>query len=236
MTDLYRLGRPEDLGPAFREQAADPARAAIISVDMQNADCAAKLRNRPLEAKPENDKYRYFYDRLSQVAIPNQQKLHAAARELGMENIYVIIESLTKDGRDRGIDHKASFINNPRGSWEAQVIDEVAPAEDDIIVRKTASGPFGSTNLDYILRNMGFQYLIVFGVLSDQCVENTVRAAGDLGYLVTLVPDACATYSPERQLASERGIKGYCRIRSTEALLAEFSQTAQGATGKQERK
>jgi ureidoacrylate peracid hydrolase len=224
MTDLNRLGRPEDLGPKFREQSIIPARTAIISVDMQNADCAAKLRNGLLDATPENDKYRYFYSRLSEVAIPNQQKIHAASRKLRIENIYVIIESLTKDGRDRGIDHKASLINNPRGSWEARVIDEVAPAEDDIIIRKTASGPFGSTNLDYVLRNMGFQYLIVFGVLSDQCVENTVRAAGDLGYLVTLVPDACATYSAERQAASERGIKGYCRIRTTEALLAEFSQ------------
>jgi ureidoacrylate peracid hydrolase len=229
MTDLYRVGRPEDLGPAFREQRIDPARTAIISIDMQNADCAAKLRNRPLDAKPENDKYRYFYDRLSQVAIPNQQKIHAASRKLGIENIYVIIESLTRDGRDRGIDHKASLINNPRGSWEAGVIDEVAPAEDDIIIRKTASGPFGSTNIDYVLRNMGFQYLIVFGVLSDQCVENTVRVAGDLGYLVTLVPDACATYSAERQVASERGIKGYCRIRTTEVLLAEFSEAVRGA-------
>lgn len=235
MNDLYRFGRPENLGPAFRERAVDPARTAIISVDMQNCDCAAKLRNRPLDSDPANDKYRYFYDRLSGIAIPNQQKIHAAAREFGIENIYVIIESLTRDGRDRGIDHKASLINNPRGSWEAAIIDEVAPADDDIIIRKTASGPFGSTNLDYVLRNMGFQYLIVFGVLSDQCVENTVRGAGDLGYLVTLVPDACATYSEERQAASERGIKGYCRIRSTNALLAELAQSARTLTGGPER-
>ncbi|MDY0884970.1 cysteine hydrolase family protein [Dongia soli] len=223
MSDLYRFGRPEDLGPAFREQAIDPQRTAIISVDMQNADCSAKVRNKARD-DAEKTKYSYFHDRLTRLVIPNQQKIHAAARKLGMENIYVVIESLTRDGRDRGIDHKASFINNPRGSWQAAVIDEVAPAEDDIIIRKTASGPFGSTNLDYVLRNMGFQYLVIFGVLSDQCVENTVRGAADLGYLVTLVPDACATYTEERQSASERGIKGYCRIRSTEQLLSELSQ------------
>lgn len=226
MSDLYPVGRPEDLGPTFREQTIDPARTALISVDMQNSDCAAKLRNGAPDRDPEKSKYSYFYDRLSRLAIPNQQKIHAAARKLGIENIYVVIESLTRDGRDRGIDHKASLINNPRGSWEAAIIDEVAPADDDIIIRKTASGPFGSTNLDYVLRNMGFQYLIVFGVLTDQCVENTVRGAGDLGYLVTLIPDACATYTEERQIASERGVKGYCRIRSTEAMLEEFSKFA----------
>ncbi|WP_374380741.1 isochorismatase family cysteine hydrolase [Dongia sp.] len=212
--------RPEILGPAYRQRAIVPAKTALISVDMQNADCAASKRH---ANTPESAKYRYFYDRLDNLAIPNQQRLHAATRKLGIENIYVTIESLTKDGRDRGIDHKASFINNPRGSWEAQVIDEVAPADDDIIVRKTASGPWGTTNLDYILRNMGFEYLIVFGVLSDQCVENTVRGGGDLGYLVTLVPDACATYTPERQTFSEAAIKGYCRQRSTEELLAELA-------------
>ena len=43
-------------------------------------------------------------------------------------------------------------------SWKAKVIDEVAPAEDDIIIRKTAFGP---GNLDYVLRNMGLSYLVV---------------------------------------------------------------------------
>jgi len=222
MTTYTPSEAPEIMGPVFRQQRIDPRHAAIISVDMQNADCAAKLRHRTLGEGPENDGYRYFYDRLDRLAIPNQQRIHLASRAKAIENIYVIIESLTLDGRDRGIDHKASLIHNPRGSWEAKVIDEVAPAEDDIIIRKTASGPFGSSNLDYVLRNMGINYLVVFGVLSDQCVENTVRVAADLGYLVTLVPDACATYGTERQAASERGIKGYCRIRTTDELLKEL--------------
>lgn len=220
MTKPSHPDSPEILGPAYRQQRIVPAKTALISVDMQNADCAATKRR---DRSPDTEKYHYFYDRLDTVTIPNQQRLQLAARKLGIENIYIIIESLTLDGRDRGIDHKASFINNPRGSWDAKVIDEVAPAEDDIVIRKTASGPFGTTNLDYILRNMGFEYLIVFGVLSDQCVENTVRGAGDLGYLVTLVPDACATYTPERQAFSEQAIKGYCRQRSTDELLAEFA-------------
>lgn len=217
---MTKPNSPEALGPAYRQQAIIPAKTAIISVDMQNADCAAKKRN---DRSAGTEKYHYFYDRLDKVTIPNQRRLQAAARQLGIENIYIIIESLTLDGRDRGIDHKASFINNPRGSWDAQVIEEVAPAADDIVIRKTASGPWGTTNLDYILRNMGFEYLIVFGVLSDQCVENTVRGGGDLGYLVTLVPDACATYTPERQTFSEAAISGYCRQRSTDELLAEFA-------------
>ena len=75
MTTEKFSGAPEALGPAYREQPIIPAQAAIISVDMQNADCAARLRHRALGAGPENDGYRYFYDRLERLAIPNQQKI-----------------------------------------------------------------------------------------------------------------------------------------------------------------
>ncbi|QEX16602.1 isochorismatase [Hypericibacter terrae] len=231
MTYVIRPDSPEAMGPRYRERAIVPARTALLSVDMQNADCAAKVRHRPLEPTPKNDGYRYFYDRLEKLVIPNQRRLQAATRKMGIENIYIVIESLTRDGRDRGIDHKASQMHYPRGSWEAAVIDEVAPEEDDIIIRKTASGPFGTTNLDYLLRNMGFDQIIVFGVLSDQCVENTVRVGGDLGYLVTLVTDCCATYSQERQDFSERAIKGYCRQRTTDQLIAELADVAKSGPG-----
>jgi biuret amidohydrolase len=225
---LYRPTEPpEVLGPRYREQALEPKRTALISVDMQNDDCSRKKRQGPVAAGPEGAEKRYFFDRLERMVIPNQQKLQAATRRLGIENIYVIIESLTKDGRDRGLDHKASFINYPRGSWEAQIIEELAPADDDIVIRKTASGPFGTTNIDYVLRALDIRQLIVFGVLSDQCVESTVRSAADYGFLVTLVGDACATYSQERQDNSLKAIKGYCRIRTTEELLAELAELAE---------
>jgi ureidoacrylate peracid hydrolase len=58
--------------------------------------------------------------------------------------------------------------------------------------------------------------------LTDQCVESAVRDACDLGYLVTLVTDACATLSQERHEATLRAIRGYCRQRTTDQLLAEL--------------
>jgi ureidoacrylate peracid hydrolase len=233
MTVFIPTEPPEVLGPRFREHAVDLRRTALISVDMQNADCAAKKRHGPVPEGPAGEGYRYFHDRLDRVAIPNQRRLHAATRALGVENIYVIIESLTLDGRDRGLDHKISLIHNPRGSWEAQVIEEVAPAEDDIIIRKTASGPFGTTNLDYVLKALDIRHLIVFGVLTDQCVENTVRVGGDLGYLVTMVDDASATYSQVRHDNALSAFKGYCRVRTTDALLAELDALRHMPPGEQ---
>ena len=85
--------------------------------------------------------------------------------------------------------------------------------------------------MDYVLRNLGVRYLILCGVLTDQCVESAVRDACDLGFLVTLVPDACATYSQDRHENSLTAIKGYCRQRETDAVLAEIAEL----TGKSEK-
>jgi ureidoacrylate peracid hydrolase len=61
---------------------------------------------------------------------------------------------MTRDGRDRSLDYKISDIDVPRGSWEAQVLDEIAPVEDEMIFRKTSSSVFISTNIEYVLRNL----------------------------------------------------------------------------------
>ena len=149
--------------------------------------------------------------------------LRAAARRAGMEVLYTTIESLTLDGRDRSLDHKITGFNVPRGSFGAQVIEELAPGEDEIRIPKTSSSVFVSTNIDYVLRNLGVAQLVVAGVLTDQCVESAIRDACDTGYLVTQATDACATYTPERQAASLAAVCGYCRQRTVAELIAELA-------------
>ena len=103
------------------------------------------------------------------------------------------------------------------------MLDEIAPVDDEMVFRKTSSNVFISTKIDYVLRNLGVRSLIVAGIMTDQCVESAVRDACDLGYLVTLVTDACTTDSAERHEQSLIGIRGYCRQRRTEELLAEIT-------------
>jgi len=158
------------------------------------------------------------------VAVPNMQRLQAACRRARVEVLYTVIESLTKDGRDRSLDHKISGISVPRGSWDAKVLDEIAPAGDEIVLPKTSSSVFISTNLDYVLRNLGVRSLAVAGVLTDQCVDSAVRDACDLGYLVTTVTDACATHSQERHDSSLRNARGYSRQRRTAEVVAEIER------------
>jgi ureidoacrylate peracid hydrolase len=136
--------------------------------------------------------------------------------------MYTTIESLTKDGRDMSLDYKITGFNVPRGSWDGKVIDQIAPGDDEIWLPKSSSSVFVSTHIDYILRNLGVRQVVISGLITDQCIESAVRDACDLGYLVTLVPDACATYSEERHQHSLDEIKGYCRQRTTDEVLAEL--------------
>ena len=194
-----------------REVPIDPIHAALLIIDLQNYCFNEKA-----------DVSEYFRQSFRKTVLPNIQRLQSACRRAGIEVVYSVIENMTRDGRDRSLDYKISGIDVARGSWDAQIVDEIAPGDDEMVFRKTSSNVFISTNIDYVLRNLGVRSLMVAGVMADQCVESAVRGACDLGYLVTLVTDACTTKTAERHKQSLIGIRGYCRQRTTEELVSEI--------------
>lgn len=200
-----------------------PKESALLFVDVQNF--AAHPDGGEFQGLSKADfkaRYGWFFERLASDVVPNMVKIQAACRSAGVEVLYTTIESLTRDGRDRSLDYKITGFNVPRGSWDARVIDELAPGEDEICFPKTSSSVFISTNIDYVLRNLGVRQLVISGLLTDQCVESAIRDACDLGYLVTQVTDACATCTQDRHDHSLSAIKGYCRQVTTKTLLAEL--------------
>jgi len=210
-------------GAPSREVEIDPAHAALLFIDVQNYTARRDggtyrgLGESEIEAR-----FGFFFQTMRRVAVPNMQLLQKACRRGGIEVLYTVIESLTRDGRDRSLDYKISNIHVPKGAWDAQMLTEIAPTADEIVIPKTSSSVFISTNIDYVLRNLGVRSLILAGILTDQCIDSAVRDACDLGYLVTLITDACATGSRERHDNSLRAIKGYCRQRTTDEFLAEI--------------
>ena len=207
-----------------REVPIDPAHAALLFVDVQNYACRPDGGEYAGLSQADRDaRYGDFFRSLRDTAVPNMRKLQAACRQARIEVLYTVIEALTKDGRDQSLDYKISRLFVPRGSWDALVLSDIAPAGDEIVLPKTSSSVFISTNIDYVLRNLGVRSLIVAGVLTDQCVDSAVRDACDLGYLVTVPTDACATLSTERHEWSLRNNRGYCRQVTTEALVEEIS-------------
>jgi ureidoacrylate peracid hydrolase len=207
-----------------RELPVDPAHAGLLIVDVQNY-CAHPQGGewRGLGAAAFAQKGGYLFRSLHETVLPNLARLLAACRAAHIEIVYSVIENLTRDGRDRSLDYKISGIDVPPGSFDAQVPAEIAPGPDEIVLRKTSSDVFVSTNLDYVLRNLGVHFLIVAGLLTDQCVESAVRHACDLGYRATLATDACATLGPERHEQSLAALRGYCRQRRTAEILAEIA-------------
>jgi ureidoacrylate peracid hydrolase len=208
---------------ATRDVPLVPDRAALLFIDVQNFSCRRKGSEfEGLSDAEFQDRYGWFLEHIARESLPNMARLQARCRASGVEVLYTVIENLTQDGRDRSLDYRITGFNVPKGSWDAQVLSEIAPEGDEIVLPKTSSNVFVSTNIDYVLRNMGKRQLVVAGFITDQCVSSAVRDACDLGYLVTLVTDACASYTPERHSQALAELQGYCRLVTTDALCAEL--------------
>lgn len=202
-----------------RETDYSRADTAILFVDMQKIYCTPGID----PGHPEFGADHYYHRRLRDLVIPNQQRLLAAARATGVQVLHTIIEALTEDCRDISLDHRLSGIMMPKGHPLAAPIDELAPIANEIVFPKSSSGVFNSTNIDYILHNLGIRKLIVAGVVTDQCVDMAVRDAADRGYLVAVPGDACATYTEARHDGALKAYGGYCWVTDTTTLVARLN-------------
>ena len=211
--------------PTSREIPIEPAHTALLYVDVQRYNCTWDGGEYAgLTDGEKQRRYGYFFQTLRDSALPNMVLLQRACRRARIEVTYTVIESQTLDGRDRSLDYKITGFNVPKGSPDALMVEELSPVGDEITFPKTSSSVFISTNIDYVLRNLGVRYLIIAGCLTDQCVDSAVRDACDLGYLVTVPTDACVTQSAERQESSLRNNRGYCRQITTRELVAEIER------------
>ena len=84
-----------------------------------------------------------------------------------------------------------------KGSWAADIVDELRPESGDIRVDKYRMSGFWDTPLDSILRNLGIITMLFAGVNLDQCVMCTLQDANFLGYDCILIEDCAATTSPD---------------------------------------
>ncbi len=208
-----------------REVPIEPAATALLFVDVQKYNCTWDGGEYAQFTEQERqERFGYFFRALYEHALPNMVRLQQACRRGAIEVTYTVIENMTVDGRDRSLDYKISGLSVPKGSTDAHVIDELAPTHDEIVFPKTSSSVFISTNIDYVLRNLGVRYLIIAGCLTDQCVDSAVRDACDLGYLVTVPTDAVATQSADRHEWSLKNNRGYCRQVTTAALVDEIAR------------
>jgi nicotinamidase-related amidase len=95
----------------------------------------------------------------------------------------------------KGVVDGKAFI---KGSWGAAIVDELAPADGDIVIEgKRGLDTFASTNLDFILRSKGITTIVLGGFLTNCCVESTMRSGYENGYQVITLNDCVAGTSTE---------------------------------------
>lgn len=217
------------LNPRRAEHLAG-GRVALLCIDMQYMDASPGHGVFAEPAGPDvvQEGVDYYFDRLQQTVLPGLRKLQDCFREAELEVMHCRIQSLTQDGRDRSAGHRRLGLLVPPGSKEAEFIPEVAPQGDEIVINKTASGVFSSTNIHYVLSNMGIRSLYLAGVYTNECVETAARDACDLGYFVTVVDDACATVTPRLHEASLATLRDrYARISNVREVLEEVASLAE---------
>jgi nicotinamidase-related amidase len=84
----------------------------------------------------------------------------------------------------------AGFLEE--GTDGTEIMAPVTPADGEVVIRKHAPNSFLRTDLEQRLRDLDVEEVVVVGMMTSMCVDATTRAGADLGFRMTLVPDACA--------------------------------------------
>jgi nicotinamidase-related amidase len=109
----------------------------------------------------------------------------------------------------------------PKDEQASQLVPELAPRGDEIVVAKTTDSALTGTNLRLILHNLGIRNVICVGIFTDQCVSSTVRSLADESFNVLVLEDCCAAGTDalhEQELAIINMI--YCHVMTAAELTA----------------
>ncbi len=200
---------PEDI-------VLEPAKTALLVIDIQNT--YMEIDADPVEA----ERWAPFRARMNETVIPNTADMIRYCRDQGIEVIFARIACLKQDGRDRSLSQKKPGFNYlllPKDRHDSQLVPELTPEEDDIVIIKTTDSALTGSNLRLILRNMEIDNIIAVGIFTDQCVSSTVRSLADESFKVVVVEDCCAAATEELHLNELKSINMiYCHVVQSEDI------------------
>jgi len=204
-----------------------PGRTALILIDIQKiASPEPFVKAAIKKGLPEKDVKEAVADYGNRFwkEVDNAAKILKACREKGIDVVHVHLEAPTKNPLHTAKVNRKIGLIVPPASEECLSLDQVKPLPDELIVNKTNGGAFSGTNLDFTLRNMDIQSLILVGFLTDECVAATAYHASDIGYDVLLVRDACATHRNEAHEALIWSLDDMClKVYTTEQVLQKLT-------------
>ncbi len=164
---------PYDIHP---EVQVDPEKTALIVVDMQNDFVKEGGTLRVPDAEG---------------TIPQIRALLDLAHNTGMEVVY------SQDTHNDGDPEWEIWPEHTReNSWGWQIVDELAPLEGDVVLRKVRYDAFYGTHLDHFLRLWGTETLIICGTVANICVHYTAASAALRWYDIVIPRDATSALDP----------------------------------------
>lgn len=162
--------------------------------------------------------------------IENLKSLITAVRRSGMQIIYAPHHHTTEgdymNWKFLAPSHEGSkkTMLFEKDSWGGQFHPELQPGAGDLVAQNhwTGSG-FANTDLDFLLRLHGIEYVILAGMRANTCIDTTARYAVELGYHVTLIRDGIASFTWEEIKATvETNFPNYGHVLLT---TEEFTKT-----------
>jgi ureidoacrylate peracid hydrolase len=170
----------------------DPAKTALLLIHWQN-DIAA----------PGGKIAGNIPERLAAAhTIEHTQTILKASREKGM--LVVFISGSHRPGYPEApvgpsplMTHLIEAGSVIRGTWGAEIIDQLKPLAGEIFIDNSSTSGFYSTELDVILRNKGITNLVLSGFATNWAVESTARDGANRGYFIYTLKDCCNSLSDE---------------------------------------
>jgi ureidoacrylate peracid hydrolase len=212
-----------------------PGRTALLVVDMQRAFLEPGAS---LEVPTGRD------------ILPNVRRLVETCRQRRVPVVFTQFVYATSvpclRGDPFGIEHLPAQEGQPTGfgrpsgncliapTYEtgresADIVAELAPRPDELVVPGHAYDKFYGTPLDLALRTMDIRYLIATGVVTDICVNGTILSAATREYRVTAVTDGVASPWPDRHNAClEIWRNKFARLRTAEQVIEELLSLGDG--------
>jgi len=207
----------------------DLQKCAVIVIDMQNA-FVGKGGMLDLMGLDISENLR---------AVGVIKNIIEASRAIGVGVIYVV-HYYSQDLRETGGPNSGFWYNAHvkgirdhvewrdkaiiRGTWGAEIVEELRPHPHDIVVVKPRYSAFFGTDLDTTLKTFNIKYLVFVGVATNVCVEAAIRDACSLDYFPILVSDATAPAGPpSAQEATIRNVKQcFGWVSTSENILRAF--------------
>jgi len=165
------------------------------------------------------------YQRLAQAIIPTLRRVLNAARQAGIQVIYTTDAHIPGDSELKKWPPHAM-----KGTWQAEIVPDLVPSPEDIVLEKTTYSPFASTALEDNLRERGITRLYITGLHTDCCARHASGDAFQKGYDLVWITDALQAFTEQAHQAGLEYFKAWYatdvtrQLRTADQVIAEWTR------------